>query len=101
MQFFRHIWPESLTSASVYDNKRTQTGGRYANPKLDTLLDRVNRELDMNARDALIRQALMIVRDDLAVIPLFQIVHAWAMRSNIEAPFVPNSLPYFYRFRIN
>jgi len=91
----------------VHSLKAGQSGssdsnwGRYANPKLDTLLDRVNRELDMNARDALIRQALMIVRDDLAVIPLFQIVHAWAMRTNVEAPFVPNSLPYFYRFRIN
>ena len=54
----------------------------------------------MKARDTLIRDALMIARDDLALIPLIQTVQAWAMRSNLDAPFVPNSLPYFYRFGI-
>jgi peptide/nickel transport system substrate-binding protein len=74
--------------------------GRYANPRLDTLLNNISREPDMKIRNGQIREALTIVRDDLLVIPLVQVVHAWAMRSNVEAPFVPNSLPYFYRFAI-
>ena len=75
--------------------------GRYSNPTLDALLDRINREPDMKARNALIRQALIIQRDDLPVITLIQTVQTWAMRSNVDAPFVPNSLPYFYRFKLN
>lgn len=96
-----------LLQATLRSVKEGQSGSgdsnwdRYANPKLDNLIDRINREADLQARDQLIREALIIQRDDLAVISLIQIVHAWAMRSNVEAPFVPNSLPYFYRFRIN
>lgn len=74
--------------------------GRYSNPALDALLDRVSREPNMATRDALIRNVAEIARDDLAVIPLIQTVHAWAMRANVEAPFQPNSLPYLYRFSV-
>ena len=76
----------------------TTNFGHYANRQLDALLDKTKREPDMKARDTLIRDALMIARDDLALIPLIQTVQAWAMRSNLDAPYVPNSLPYFYRF---
>jgi hypothetical protein len=53
-----------------------------------------------HARDALIKEALQLVRDDLLAIRLIQTVHAWAMRSNVGAPFVPNNLPYFHRFSV-
>ncbi|MEQ1518567.1 MAG: ABC transporter substrate-binding protein, partial [Usitatibacteraceae bacterium] len=72
--------------------------GRYANPQFDALMDKISREADMNVRDGLIRDALKIVRDDVGVIPLIQAAHAWAMRSNVEAPFTPDSVPYLYRF---
>jgi peptide/nickel transport system substrate-binding protein len=79
----------------------TSNFGRYSNQKLDALLASISREPDMKKRDALIRDALTITRDDLPVIPLIQTVHAWSMRANVTAPFVPNSLPYFYRFSRN
>lgn len=84
------------------DEKRSDVNnwGRYNNRQLDALFVKIGREQNMAARDALIREALMVVRDDLPVIPLIQTVHAWAMRSNVDAPFVPNSLPYFYRFSV-
>jgi peptide/nickel transport system substrate-binding protein len=86
------------------DEKRTGTStsnfGRYQNPTLDVLIDKVSREPDMNVRNGLIREALTITRDDLALIPLIQIAHAWAMRANVDAPWVANSLPYFYRFSV-
>jgi peptide/nickel transport system substrate-binding protein len=74
--------------------------GRYSNPKFDTLLDQIGREADVAKRNQFLREALVIQRDDLAVIPLFQVKVAWALRKNIEAPYVPNNLPYFYRFRV-
>ena len=72
--------------------------GRYANPQFDALMDKIGREADTKVRDGFVREALAIVRDDLGVIPLIQAAHAWAMRSNVEAPFVPDSVPYLYRF---
>jgi peptide/nickel transport system substrate-binding protein len=75
--------------------------GRYSNPKLDALIDRMKTETDMAKRDAIIREALVIQREELPVLPLAQVVVAWAMRKNVDAPFAPNNLPYFYRFRMN
>ena len=75
--------------------------GRYNNPKIDALLKRIRVELDMAKRNTMIREALTIQRDDLAMLPIFQAAVAWAMRKNVEAPYVPNNLPYWYRFSIN
>jgi hypothetical protein len=54
----------------------------------------------MDKRNAMIREALLIQRDDLALLPIFQGAVAWAMRSNVDAPYVPNNYPYWYRFSI-
>ena len=75
--------------------------GRYANPKLDALMKTIRVEPDMGKRNAMIREVLTIQRDDLAVLPLYQSSIAWAMRKNVDAPYVPNSIPYWYRFSIN
>ena len=74
--------------------------GRYANPKLDALMKTIRVEPDMGKRNAMIREVLTIQRDDLAVLPLYQSSIAWAMRKNVDAPYVPNSVPYWYRFSI-
>lgn len=54
----------------------------------------------MGKRNAMIREALTIQRDDLAVLPIFQGAAAWAMRQNVDAPYLPNNLPYWYRFSV-
>lgn len=74
--------------------------GRYRNPQLDALIDRIKIETDMSARDRLIRDALAIQRNDLGILPLLQVRTAWAMKSPVTAPFATNNVPYFYRFRI-
>ena len=75
--------------------------GRYSNPKLDALIDRIKVEQDFKKRDAMIRELLVLQRDDVPLIPLLQTVTAWAMRKNIDAPFATNNIPYFFRFRVN
>jgi peptide/nickel transport system substrate-binding protein len=86
------------------DGKRAGRGdsnwGRYSNAKLDSLIEQISREADSTKRKQLMREALIIQRDDLAVIPLYQVKVAWALRKNIEAPQMPNNVPYFYRFRV-
>lgn len=75
--------------------------GRHSNPKLDALIDRIKVENDMKKRDGLIREALIVIRDDAALIPTQQVVVAWGMRKVLDAPFAANNLPYFYRFKLN
>lgn len=75
--------------------------GRYSNAKLDALINRIKGELDVTTRNTLIAQALTIARDDLAIIPYLQVVQAWAMRKNIDAPYIADNKPYWYRFSVN
>ena len=75
--------------------------GRYSNPKFDQLVDAFRVEPDMKKRDAMIREALLILNAELPVLPLHQAIIPWAMRKNITAVFPPNSVPYFFRFNVN
>jgi peptide/nickel transport system substrate-binding protein len=74
--------------------------GRYVNPKMDSLIDRIKLEADMTKRDALIREVLTIQRDDLPLIPIYQVITAWAMRANIDQPFAVNNVPYYFRAKV-
>ena len=75
--------------------------GRYNNPKFNQLVDAFRVEPDMKKRDAMIREALLILNTELPVLPLHQAIIPWAMRKNVTAVFPPNSVPYFFRFQIN
>lgn len=75
--------------------------GRYSNAKFDQLVDAFRIEPDMNKRDTMIRDALLILNAELPVVPLHQAIIPWAMRKNVTAVFPPNSVPYFFRFRID
>jgi peptide/nickel transport system substrate-binding protein len=89
------------------DGKNTGTGngdgnyGRYSNPQFDKLVDTFRVEQDKPKRDAMIREALLILNTELPVLPLHQAIIPWAMRKNVTAVFPPNSVPYFYRFRVD
>ncbi len=74
--------------------------GRYSNPKFDQLVDAFKVEPDMKKRDALIRDALLLLNAELPAVPLHQAIIPWAMRKNVTAVFPPNSVPYFFRFNI-
>ncbi len=75
--------------------------GRYINPKFDHLVDQARIENDLKRRDGYIRDALMIINSELPILPLHQSIIPWAMRKNVTAAFPPNSVPYFFRFRMD
>ncbi|MBL8698273.1 MAG: ABC transporter substrate-binding protein, partial [Alphaproteobacteria bacterium] len=58
--------------------------GGYSNPRVDELTDRIRTEIDAARRSAMIREALQIVRDEVATIPVFQQVIVWGAKDNIE-----------------
>jgi peptide/nickel transport system substrate-binding protein len=71
--------------------------GGYSNPALDELIKQISVELDSEKRNELISQALTIVRDDFAYVPLHQQVVVWASRANVElAPLGTNDFQLRY-----
>jgi peptide/nickel transport system substrate-binding protein len=69
--------------------KRTGKGrgdynsGGYSNPEVETLVDQIQSETDPAKRTAEIHEALKIVKEDVATIPLHQQVLFWATRDNV------------------
>ena len=58
--------------------------GRYSNPQMDALVERIKSEVDPKTRNQLIEQALLLSHHDVSHIPLHNQVIPWAMKSNIE-----------------
>lgn len=58
--------------------------GGYSNARVDQLTDLIRTELDRTRRNAMIREALQIVRDEVATIPVFQQVIVWGAKEGIE-----------------
>jgi peptide/nickel transport system substrate-binding protein len=58
--------------------------GGYSNPKLDDLNKQIQVELDNEKRNELASQALGLLKDDFAYIPLHQQIVVWATRDNVD-----------------
>ena len=68
--------------------------GRYSNPQMDALIQRMKVETG-EARNATIREALRLYREDVPHIPLHHQMIPWAMRSTLTIPHMANNQPYF------
>lgn len=58
--------------------------GGYSNKKFDDLANAIAQELDQGKRDAMIKEAAIIHRDEVGHIPLHQQFVVWAARKNIS-----------------
>jgi peptide/nickel transport system substrate-binding protein len=56
----------------------------YSNPALDALVQRIRVEPDLARRTDLLRQALSLLKNDFAFIPLHQQNVIWATRADVE-----------------
>ncbi|MBV1799119.1 ABC transporter substrate-binding protein [Siccirubricoccus sp. G192] len=71
----------------TYDReKRTGASnpGRYSNPQLDALTERAAATIDDPTRERLLREAVKLATDDVAFIPLFQLVNSWALKRGLR-----------------
>jgi peptide/nickel transport system substrate-binding protein len=57
--------------------------GRVSDPKLDVLIDAAKSEMDPKKRDVLLRDALVITRDNYYYVPLHHQLRPWAMKKNV------------------
>ncbi len=58
--------------------------GGFVNAKLDEVVSQAGAELDPAKRNALLKEGLTIVRDEVAWVPLHQQVLIWAAKDNID-----------------
>ena len=60
--------------------------GRYSNPAIDTLTARALSTMDDGAREKLLHQAVAATMDDLAFIPLYNLINTWAFKKTLFYP---------------
>jgi len=75
--------------------------GRWSNARFDEIVQRMQVEPDMARRDALAREAQLIVGRELPILPLHQPLIPWAMRRNVTAWVSPVNALFFHRVRLD
>jgi peptide/nickel transport system substrate-binding protein len=75
---------QSLTRSVGAQGDGNYNVGRYSNPQMDGLVERIKKEVDLKNRNELIEKALVLNHDDVAYIPLHNQVIPWAMKKNIS-----------------
>ena len=75
---------QSLTRSVGAGGDGNYNVGRYSNPQMDALVERVKKEVDQTNRTALIEQALQLSHQDVSHIPLHNQLIPWAMKKNID-----------------
>jgi peptide/nickel transport system substrate-binding protein len=58
--------------------------GRYSNPQMDGLVERIKKETDLKRRNELIEQALILSHNEVSYLPLHNQIIPWAMKRNID-----------------
>ncbi|MEX1074009.1 MAG: ABC transporter substrate-binding protein [Burkholderiales bacterium] len=58
--------------------------GRISDAKLDSLVDAMKTETDVKKRDAMLREALVMTRDNYYYVPLHHQLRPWAMKKNVS-----------------
>jgi len=80
---------------------RTRAGGadgsfnfsKISDAKLDALIDVLKTEMDTKKRDAVLREALVMVRDQHYFVPLHYQLRPWAMKKNVSTVYRANDAP--------
>jgi peptide/nickel transport system substrate-binding protein len=67
--------------------------GRISDPKLDALIDAAKTETDVKKRDAMLRDALVITRDQYYYVPLHHQLRPWAMKTNVTTVYKSDDRP--------
>jgi len=58
--------------------------GRYSNPRVDVIVDRVKVETDLPVRNRFLTEALQLSNDTVSHIPLHNQIIPWAMKKNVD-----------------
>ncbi|WP_142811504.1 ABC transporter substrate-binding protein [Tepidiphilus olei] len=67
----------------------------YSNPRVDELTVAMGREIDVDARNAMMEEAWRIVHADIVYIPIHHQMLTWSMRDNIDFKVQSENTPHF------
>lgn len=67
--------------------------GRISDAKVDALTQAVGTEMDVKKRDAMLREALVLVRDQYYYVPLHHQLRPWAMKRNVSTVYKSDDRP--------
>lgn len=77
-----------LLNLAACRNSKTAAGqfnlGGYCNPKVDELTDKIGVETDQAKRNAMIKEAFEIVRNDYGYLPLHQQPMSWGIKDSLK-----------------
>ena len=76
-----------LQTLATNDGKRgrgSNNWGRYSNEAVDKALDAATVEFDAGRREAVLRQSVKLVTDDVGHIPLFHYQNIWAAKKGLK-----------------
>ncbi|NPC57990.1 ABC transporter substrate-binding protein [Caenimonas soli] len=65
--------------------------GRYSNPRMDVIVDRVKVETDLPVRNRFLTEALQLSNDTVSHIPLHNQIIPWAMKRNVDLVHRPDN----------
>ena len=82
---------QSLTRSVGTGGDGNYNVGRYSNPRMDYIVDRVKTETDLPVRNRLLTEGLQLQNDTVAHIPLHNQVIPWAMKKNVEVVHRPDN----------
>ncbi|MEW6706490.1 MAG: ABC transporter substrate-binding protein [Pseudomonadota bacterium] len=99
--FLEFGWSPAMDPWNIFQSLvRTNDGlaagafnaGRYSNPRLDALIDRMRVEPDLARRRQMVGQALAILHEDLPLMPLYRRHHNWVMKPQLSVVQWPNDV---------
>jgi peptide/nickel transport system substrate-binding protein len=97
--FFLEGWQSDADSegllTELFQSHSKYNLARYANARVDELLEKIKTDMVTYARDAYLEEAWKIVTDDLVYLPIRHGVSVFAMRKNLEIPPDPWDVPRF------
>jgi peptide/nickel transport system substrate-binding protein len=97
--FFLESWQSDPDSEGLlrelFQSQSRYNLARYANPRIDELIEKIKIDMVTYARDAYLAEAWQIVTDDVVYLPIRHGVSVFAMRENLEIPPDPWDVPRF------
>ena len=94
----------ALLSDMAASRTKSQGGlnaGGYSNPSFDALLPKISSELDPAKRNAYIADAVTILREDVAYVPLHQQPITWAARKGVDLKQSPDNSLRLWLVRVS
>ena len=75
---------QSLTRSVGQGGDGNYNVGRYSNPRMDTIVDRVKTETDLPVRNRFLTEGLQLSNDTVSHLPLHNQIIPWALKKNID-----------------